>query len=107
MLREAFNLRLQPSRPLLVGLGLGTEIDLIAYLQSRYFGLRAFRQVYGYLFGIFTVGAGIGPFLMGAGFDLTASYQTVLMGFLIVLGVAAAAILRLRHPYPYPIELRI
>ena len=38
----------------LVGLGMGAEVDLIAYLQSRYFGLRAFGQIYGYLFAVFT-----------------------------------------------------
>jgi MFS family permease len=87
----------------LVGLGLGAEVDLIGYLQSRYFGLRAFGQVYGYLFAIFTVGTGIGPFLMGATFDLAGSYRPVLTGFFLLLGVAAVAILRLPRAYPFPI----
>ena len=59
----------------LVGLGMGAEVDLIAYLQSRYFGLRAFGQIYGYLFAVFTVGTGLGPFLMGAAYDATGSYR--------------------------------
>ncbi|MBV9587320.1 MAG: hypothetical protein JO213_20795 [Alphaproteobacteria bacterium] len=33
----------------LLGLGLGTEIDLIAFVVSRYFGHRSFGQLYGYL----------------------------------------------------------
>lgn len=87
----------------LVGLGLGAEVDLIGYLQSRYFGLRAFGQVYGYLFAIFTVGTGIGPFAMGASFDAFGSYRPILMVFLVVLVAAAIAMLRLPRPYPYPV----
>ena len=87
----------------LVGLGLGAEVDLIGYLQSRYFGLRAFGQVYGYLFAIFTIGTGIGPFVMGATFDSAGSYRPILMVFFAVLVGAAVAMLRLPRPYPYPV----
>jgi MFS family permease len=87
----------------LVGLGLGAEVDLIGYLQSRYFGLRAFGQVYGYLFAIFTVGTGIGPFAMGATFDLFGSYRPVLEAFAAVLVVAGVAMLRLPRVYPFPV----
>ncbi|PVY61627.1 MFS transporter [Pusillimonas noertemannii] len=87
----------------LVGLGLGAEVDLIGYLQSRYFGLRAFGQVYGYLFAIFTIGAAIGPFVMGAAFDTFGSYRPILIVFLMVLLVAAGAVVRLPRAYPYPV----
>ena len=87
----------------LVGLGLGAEVDLIGYLQSRYFGLRAFGQVYGYLFAIFTGGAAIGPIVMGATFDATGSYRPMLMAFFVVLVAAAIAILRLPRTYPFPV----
>lgn len=87
----------------LVGLGLGAEVDLIGYLQSRYFGLRAFGQVYGYLFAIFTVGAAIGPFIMAATFDSFGSYRPLLWAFLGVMAVAAIAMLRLPRNYPYPV----
>lgn len=86
----------------LVGLGLGAEVDLIGYLQSRYFGLRAFGQVYGYLFAIFTVGAAIGPFVMGATFDLLGSYRPTMMAFFVVLVGAALAMLQMPRTYPYP-----
>lgn len=87
----------------LVGLGLGAEVDLIGYLQSRYFGLRAFGQVYGYLFAVFTVGSGIGPFVMGATFDAAGSYRPILMVFLVVLVGAAVVMLSLPRAYPFPV----
>jgi len=87
----------------LVGLGLGAEVDLIGYLQSRYFGLKAFGQVYGYLFAIFTVGTGIGPFVMGATYDAAGSYRPVLIAFFVVLVAAAMAMLRMPRTYPHPV----
>ena len=88
----------------LVGIGLGAEVDLIGYLQSRYFGLRAFGQIYGYLFAVFTVGSGLGPFVMGATFDVFGSYRPVLMVFFLMLVAAALAVLRLPRVYPYPVH---
>lgn len=63
---------------MLVGLGLGAEVDFIAYLQSRYFGLRAFGEVYGYFFAIFMFGSGVGPFLVGMGFQKLHNYDAPL-----------------------------
>jgi hypothetical protein len=37
----------------LVGLGMGAESDITAYLVSRYFGLRAFGTAFGHAFGAF------------------------------------------------------
>lgn len=86
----------------LVAIGLGAEVDLIGYLQSRYFGLRAFGQIYGYLFAAFSMGAGLGPLLMGWGFDTSGSYQPALIFFLVILLASAAGITRLPRNYPYP-----
>ena len=49
----------------LVGVGLGAEVDLMAFLLSRYLGMRAFGEIYGYLFAIFMLASGLGPFIMG------------------------------------------
>lgn len=89
----------------LIGIGLGAEVDLIAFLISRYLGLRAFGQIYGYLFAVFMLANGIGPFVMGVSFDRSGSYSPVLIAFAAGLVVAAALVLRL-GPYPYPAQHR-
>jgi predicted MFS family arabinose efflux permease len=43
------------------GFSLGAEVDIVGYLVSRYFGLRRYGEIYGYIFAIFTVGSGLGP----------------------------------------------
>ena len=84
----------------LVGLGLGAEVDLIAYLQSRYLGMKAFGEIYGYLFAIFMLGSGLGPFVMGQSFAKLHSYQPALMLLSGALVVACVLMARL-GPYTY------
>ena len=66
---------------LCMGLAQGAEFDLMAYTVSRYFGLRAFGEIYSYTYAAFTLGGVLGPLLMGIGFDVTGSYTLVLGGF--------------------------
>ena len=82
----------------LVGLGMGAEGDIIAYLVGRYFGLRAFGEIYGYAFGAFTLGGVVGPLLMGKGFDATGSYSLGLGVFVFATMLAAGLMTRL-GPY--------
>jgi cyanate permease len=82
----------------LIGLAQGAEFDLMAYTVSRYFGLRAFGEIYGYTFAAFALGGVIGPLLMGVGFDATGSYRLVLGGFVATTLTAAGLMSRL-GPY--------
>lgn len=59
---------------LIVAFGGGAESDFIGYIVGRYFGLRAYGQIFGILYGIFMVGISVGPYLVGVGFDMTGSY---------------------------------
>jgi predicted MFS family arabinose efflux permease len=90
----------------LFGLGLGTEVDLIAFLVSRYFGQRAFGEFYGYFFMVFGFGSSAGRFLGGYVFDLTGSYNVAFAGAAVCLVVSAVLVNRL-GAYAYPVERRI
>jgi MFS family permease len=79
----------------LIGLGLGAEVDLIAYLQSRFLGLKAFGEIYGYLFAVFMLGSGLGPFLMGMGFQKLHSYDLPLQALCAALVLACVLVLSL------------
>jgi len=84
----------------LVGLGLGAEVDIIAFLMSRYFGLRALGTTMGFAFGAFVIAGGLGPLAMGFAFDRTGSYGVPLAGFCAATIVAAALMSRL-GPYRF------
>ncbi len=86
-----------------LGLASGTEIDMIGFLASRYFGMKRFGQLYGYLFASFVVGSAIGPYMMGLAFERLHSYEPALWTFGAFMLLASAAILFL-GPYRYPAE---
>src|ERR1700737_2160161 len=86
---------------ILCGLGMGAEGDLMPYFVSRYFGIRSFAQVYGYLFAIFMIGVGVGPSLMGFSFDRWHSYGPMFVMFEFALLLACVIFLRL-GPYHFP-----
>lgn len=65
---------------LLIGLSSGAEVDLLAYVSSRYFGLKHYGSIYGVLLSMFALGAALGPTAAGAVFDHTGSYVPALWG---------------------------
>jgi len=83
------------------GLGIGAEIDLMAFFTNRYFGLRDYAKLYGTMFGIFALGVGIGPALSGASFDRFHSYTPAFAISMILLAAGCLIFLRL-GPYPFP-----
>jgi MFS family permease len=61
-----------------IGLSLGAELDLVAYLASRYFGLRSFAAIYGLLLSGIVASAGAAPVSFALWFDSTGSYTGIL-----------------------------
>lgn len=51
---------------LLIGLAIGAEVDVLAYLNGRYFGPRHFSRIYGAFYGVYSLSGGIGPMLTAA-----------------------------------------
>jgi cyanate permease len=82
-----------------VGLAGGAEFDLVAYMTTRYFGLRHYGKLYGILFSFVIAGAAIGPLMFGFGFDLTGSYAAVLLTATGLFLLGSASQLLLGH-YP-------
>ena len=46
---------------LMIGLAVGAEVDVLAYLNSRYFGMLHFSRIYGSFYGIYSLSGGVGP----------------------------------------------
>ncbi len=85
----------------LVGLCLGSEADLLAYLVSRYFPLPAYSRIVGVGWVAWAWGGGVGNWLAGRSFLMTRSYVAAASLFLIML-LGAAAVLLLLPVYRFP-----
>lgn len=82
----------------LLGGSLGAEVDMLAYLTSRYFGLRCFAQIFSFLFSAVMVAMGLGPLVFGIVFDTTGSYQSILaLG--VPICILAIGLVLLLKPY--------
>lgn len=77
------------------GLAVGAEIDIIAYLTARYFGMRAYGRIYGCLYATVLVGATFSPILYGLSFDRLHGYTPAMTGSAVLLIVAAGLLLLL------------
>jgi MFS family permease len=84
---------------LILGLTLGSELDAVAYLATRHFGLKSFGGIFGTISGILAFGTGVGPFFVSLTYDLSKSYDNVLMAYIPLALLAAALFLSLgRYP---------
>jgi MFS family permease len=85
----------------LCGLGVGAEVDLMAFFVGRYFGLRAYSRIYGVMFAAFALANGIGPSIAGWSFDRFHSYRPAFAIFGAMLALTCLLLAPLgRYPYP-------
>ncbi len=86
-----------------LGLTLGSEVDVIAYLASRHFGLKNFGALYGALVMALAMGTAFGPLAAGAVFDHFGSYAEFLILAAAFMVVSAVSLISLG---PVPVSVR-
>lgn len=84
---------------LLSGLAAGAEMDAIAYIAGRSFGLRNFGLLFGTLSGLLALGIGMGPTLANLVYDQTGSYNAVIWS---IIPLSALTSLMFLTVAPYP-----
>lgn len=83
----------------LVGLAAGAEFDLIAFMVSRYFGMRNYGLIYSIQMVALLFAGGLAPPVFGRIYDMTGSYASILY-VSAVLFVAAPLLLLTLGRYP-------
>jgi MFS family permease len=86
---------------MLLGLGLGAENDIGAFVIARYFGLQVFSSVYGVMVFAIATGVAVGASLIGLSYDAYRTYDPALWVAASCLLAAAIAYLALGR---YPVE---
>lgn len=82
----------------LIGFTVGAEVDVVAYLATKHFGLRNFGALYGALSMALGLGTAFGPLAAGALFDNFGSYAIFLKLVMVLMSVAALALATLGAP---------
>lgn len=84
---------------LIFGVSLGAELDVMAYLTSRYFRLANFGFLFGTMAGFIGLAASNGPILLNASFDTLHTYIPALWAAIPICLLSALMFLLL-GPYP-------
>ena len=87
---------------LLLGVGLGSEADVLPYLLARYFGRRHFSVLYGLTWTAYAVGGATGPMFIGHLYDRAGAYHPGFIVSLAVVAFAAAGVSLLLRRTPKP-----
>jgi OFA family oxalate/formate antiporter-like MFS transporter len=91
----------------LVGLAAGAELDLLAFLTARYFGLKNYARTYGFLFAGVAIAGGIGPMAFAYIHQVSGSYDTSFAIAAILFATGGPCVLMLgRYPPDAVFETR-
>jgi MFS family permease len=82
----------------IVGLTLGSEVDVIVYLTTRHFGLKHFGTLYGGLLTALSLGTAFGPLAAAAVHDRTGSYEPFLVLTMVCMAASSIALASLPAP---------
>lgn len=80
---------------ILTGLAAGAEVDVTAYLVSRYFGLQHFSSIYAWYYSAYSLGAGLGPLATANAVDRFGGYTEILLVHAVMLVIATLLLTRL------------
>jgi MFS family permease len=80
----------------LLGLTVGAEVDVIAYLVSRHFGLKSYGTIFGAVVAAMAAGGALGPLAAGWVFDTSGGYSYFLTATLIFMLVSSLALATLK-----------
>lgn len=80
----------------LLGLTVGGEIDIIAYLTTRQFGLKRYGAIYGSMTAAMNIGTATGGLVAGAIFDWQGSYDTFLVITIAAMLTSSVALATIR-----------
>jgi MFS family permease len=83
---------------IVIGLGMGAEVDVLAYMTSKYFGLRRYGVLFGLLIGLYGLGVGLGSAAAGQVYDATGNYKMMLVIMAALAGGAGLLAATLRRP---------
>jgi hypothetical protein len=81
------------------GFLLGPSISGFAFLATQHFGLRSFGTLFGVVIGLLSLASGLAPMLVNHVYDVTHSYNPVLVGA-IIGSLITATLFLLLGPYP-------
>lgn len=84
---------------MLVGMATGAEVDVIAYVTSRYFGLKNYSLIYAVYYSLFNLGSATGPIVVARMAESRGSYTEPLYIIMAIIVTCCVLFMNFR-PFP-------
>lgn len=80
---------------LMIGFGAGVEYDFMAYLVSKYFGMKGYAGIYGAIYSFFAIGGGYAPAYMSGHAEANGGWGGIMMIAAVLMVVGSLPLLLL------------
>lgn len=87
---------------MILGLSLGAEVDVIAFLTAQQFGTASYGTIFGVIAAGYSLAAATGPFLVSTVYDVTGGYELALKLVIPFFALTSLALATLGSPRPLP-----
>lgn len=85
----------------ILGLSLGAEVDVVAYLAAEKFGTARFGTIFGFIASSWYLATAIGPVLISLVYDLTGTYNMALYVAMPLFALVSLLLFTLGKPLPF------
>ena len=83
----------------LIGISSGAQLQLLVYLTTRHFGMRAFGTIFGFISAALTIASGVGPVFASRLYDMSGDYHLLLLAG-IPMSIVASLVMLWVGAYP-------
>ena len=82
----------------IIGVSLGSEVDVVAFMTARLFGTVAYGTIFGVISGLWAIATGFGPTLVNLSYDITGGYGLALQLAIPLFAVTSLLLFSLGQP---------
>lgn len=86
---------------IVLGLSLGAEVDVVAYLAAEKFGTARYGTIFGFIASSWYLATAIGPVLISLVYDLTGTYDMALYVSMPLFALVSLLLFTLGKPLPF------
>lgn len=88
----------------IIGLSLGSEVDVMAFMTARQFGTANYGTIFGVISGLWAIATGTGPTLVNRIYDVTGGYELALELAIPLFVLTSILLFTLGRPPDFPIS---
>jgi len=86
---------------MIIGLSLGSEVDVMAFMTARQFGTLSYGTIFGVISGLWAIASGIGPTAANRIYDVTGGYELALQGAIPLFAATSILLYTLGKPLEF------